>query len=72
MKELRWVCEVCGEPEEETKQIYESTDKLRIINRLLRLGDDYGFIKVNLSSQANEIILRIQVPVGGLRIRGFA
>jgi hypothetical protein len=62
MKELSWVCEDCGEPDEEVKQVYEPTDRIRIINRLLNLSRDYDFISVSLSSQPNEIVVRIQVP----------
>lgn len=50
------------EPEEEVKQVYEPTDRTRIINRLLNLSKDYDFINVSLSSQPNEIVVRIQVP----------
>jgi hypothetical protein len=61
-KELTWVCELCGENTVEVKQAYEPTDRLRIIKRLLRFTDDYDFIKIRISSQPNEILVRIQVP----------
>jgi hypothetical protein len=57
-----WACETCGFNEEEIKTVQEPTDKIRIINRLLGLGDDYDFIKVDLSSRANDIILRVRTP----------
>lgn len=61
-KQLEWVCEGCGNMEEEVKQIFEPTDKLRIILRLLRLPADYDFVKLDLSSRADEILVRIRVP----------
>jgi hypothetical protein len=62
VKMMQWICDSCGNAEEETKVVYEPTDKIRIINRLLRLGDDYDFIRVSLASRPNEILLRIQTP----------
>lgn len=62
LKTMQWICECCGKPEEEAKVVYEPTDKIRIINRLLRLGDDYDFIKVSLASRPNEILVRIETP----------
>jgi hypothetical protein len=59
LKRMEWICEICGNMEEERKIVYEPTDKIRIISRLLRLGDDYDFVNVNLSSQPNEIVVRI-------------
>jgi hypothetical protein len=48
--------------EEEVKQVYEPTDKVRIINRLLRIPEDYDFIKMRIESLPDEIVLRIKVP----------
>jgi C4-type Zn-finger protein len=42
---MSWVCEDCGFNEEEVKTVYEPSDKVRIINQLLVLGDDYDFIR---------------------------
>jgi hypothetical protein len=61
-KELTWFCEACGQTSVEVKQVYEPTDRLRIIKRLLRFSDDYDFIKMSISSQPNEILVRIQLP----------
>jgi hypothetical protein len=52
---MQWMRETCTNVEEEIKQIFEPTDKLTIINRLLRLPEDYYFIKVQLSSLPNEV-----------------
>lgn len=61
-KRLEWICETCGNMEEEVKQVYEPTDKVRIINRLLRIPEDYDFIKMRIESLPDEIVLRIKVP----------
>jgi hypothetical protein len=61
-KEMQWICETCTNVEEEIKQIFEPTDKLRIINRPLRLPEDYDFITVQFSSLPNEVLVSIQFP----------
>ena len=62
IKRMEWICDDCTNLEEEFKQVYEPTDKLRIINRLLKLPDDYDFIRVQLSSLPNEVLVSIQFP----------
>jgi hypothetical protein len=64
---MEWICEICGNMEEDVKQVYEPTEKVRIINRLLRLGDDYDFINVNLSSQPNQQALRDKGYIMGVK-----
>lgn len=59
---MEWICDSCENLEVEVKQVFEPTDRVRIVNRLLNLSDDYDFLKVTLSSQPEEIIVRIRVP----------
>ncbi len=62
IKELTWICELCDTIVVEAKEVVEPTDKARIFNRLLKLGDDYDVLEMQLSSHPNEIILRIRLP----------
>lgn len=61
-KRMEWICETCTKVEEEIKQVYVPTDKTRIVNRLLRLGDDYDLRSVKIESSPDEIILRVKLP----------
>jgi len=62
IKELTWICDICQEVSVERKIVYEPSDRLRIINRLQRLGEDYDFIKMSVCSQPDQILVRIKVP----------
>jgi hypothetical protein len=61
-KRIEWICESCENLEEEVKQIFEPTDHLRIIKRLLTISEDYDFLKMKISSHPDEIVVRIRVP----------
>jgi len=61
-REKEWYCTQCDNIDKESKQVTEPTDKQRIFNRLLRLGQDYDIQNLNIGSGPNEIVLRVRLP----------
>lgn len=62
IREKEWYCTQCDNIEKEKKQVTEPTDRQRILNRLLRLTEDYDMVKTTIESTPDEIVLRVRVP----------
>jgi hypothetical protein len=62
IREQEWYCTQCDHIEHVVKEVTEPTDKQRIMNRLLRLGEDYDIPILSIESKANELLLRVRLP----------
>jgi len=62
VKHMSWACERCGESYEELKEVPEPTERLMLIIRLLKVGEDYDVKNVSIQSHGNRVILTVEFP----------
>jgi len=62
LKHMFWACERCGESSEELKEVPEPTERLMLIKRLLKVGEDYDVKSVSIQSDGNRVILTVEFP----------
>ncbi len=62
LKHIEWVCDWCGNCEDEVKEIPEPTDKTKIVKRLLSIKEDYDVLGFTLNSEPNVISIKIRLP----------
>ncbi len=63
IKRIEWLCDWCGNNEEEVKETLQPTQRIMILKRLLNLPEDYDVLGFTLSSEANNVIsLKIRLP----------
>lgn len=61
-KECFWVCTVCLERTEESRELPEKTERLMLMERLIRLTEDYEFKNASIQSLGSKIIFTVQFP----------
>ena len=61
LKKSYWVCPVCLTETELVKSQPMPSDKVKIINRLLRMQGDYAIESMNIESQPQKLIIEISV-----------
>ena len=62
IKRIEWLCDWCGNCEEEVKETVQPTERTMIVKRLLSLPEDYDVLGFTLSSEANVISIKIRLP----------
>ncbi len=61
-RETFWVCTVCHERIEEAKEIPEKTERLMVVERLIRLTEDYELKNAFIEAQGNRLTFSIEFP----------
>lgn len=61
IKKSYWICPTCLTESEEVKNQLLPGDKVKIINRLLRMPEDYAIQSMNISSQAKKLVIEITI-----------
>jgi len=61
LKKSYWICPACLSETEEVKNQPLPGDKVRIINRLLRMQEDYAIHSMNISSYPEKLVIEIIV-----------
>ncbi len=61
LKESYWICSDCVKESNETKVQLLPTDKVKIINRLLRMQDDYAIRSMKIASTPEGLFVKITV-----------
>lgn len=61
LKKSYWVCPVCLTETEEIKNQLMPGDKVKIINRLLRMQGDYAIESMSICSQPEKLVVEITV-----------
>ena len=61
VKRCYWICQVCVSETEEVKIQQLPSDKVKIINRLLRMQGDYAIQSMIISSQAEKLVVEITI-----------
>lgn len=61
VKKSYWICSVCIRESEEVKVQPLPGDKVRIINRLLKMQDDYAIQSMKIASRSERLIVEIRV-----------
>jgi len=61
LKESYWICSLCLTEVEEVKVQPIPGDKVQIINRLLRMQDDYAIRSMKIASRSERLIVEISV-----------
>ncbi len=61
VKRSYWVCPTCFAETEEVKTQLLPSDKVRIIDRLLRMQGDYSILSMNISSRPERLLVEITV-----------
>ena len=61
LKKSYWICSSCVTEVEELKVQPIPGDKIRIMNRLLRMQDDYAITSMKISSQPEKLVIEITV-----------
>jgi len=61
-REMFWVCTICLERNEEVKEIPEKTERLMVVERLMRLTDDYELKHASIEAQGNRLVFTIEFP----------
>jgi hypothetical protein len=62
IKRIEWLCDWCGNYEEEVKETVQPTERTMIVKQLLSLPEDYDVLGFTLSSEANVISIKIRLP----------
>lgn len=62
IKRIEWVCDWCGNYEEEIKETPAPNDKAMIVKRLLSIQDDYDVLGFTLTSEPSVISIKIRLP----------
>lgn len=62
LKTIEWLCDLCDNYEAEVKEVLEVTDKAMIMNRLMRIPDDYDVLGFSITSEADGISFKIRLP----------
>jgi hypothetical protein len=61
LKKSYWICSSCVTEAEELKVQPIPGDKIRIMNRLLRMQDDYAITSMKIVSQPEKLVIEITV-----------
>lgn len=61
VKRSYWVCPACLTDTEDVKVQPLPGDKLKIINRLLKMQGDYAIHSMNISSQPEKLVIEITI-----------
>jgi hypothetical protein len=61
LKKSYWICSTCVSETEELKVQPIPGDKIRIVNRLLRMQDDYAITSMKIASQPERLVVEITV-----------
>ena len=61
IKRSYWVCPICVTEMEEVKVQPLPGDKVKIINRLLKMQEDYAIHSMNISSQPEKLVVEITI-----------
>jgi hypothetical protein len=61
IKKSYWVCPLCLTEAEETRAQRLPSDKVKIIDRILRMQDDYAIQAMNISSHPEKLVIEITV-----------
>jgi hypothetical protein len=61
IKKSYWVCPTCLTESEELKNELLPGDKVKIINRMLRMQEDYAIQSMNISSQPEKLVIEITI-----------
>jgi hypothetical protein len=61
IKNSYWVCPTCLTETEEVKNQLLPGDKVKIINRLLRMQEDYAIQSMAISSQPEKLVIEITI-----------
>jgi hypothetical protein len=61
IKKSHWVCPTCVTEIEEVKVQPLPGDKVKIINRLLKMQGDYAIRSMNISSQPEKLVIEITI-----------
>jgi hypothetical protein len=62
LKTTEWLYERCDHNEAEVKEVLEVTDKAMIMNRLMRILEDYDVLGYSITSEADGITFKIRLP----------
>jgi len=65
VKKSYWICSACVSESKEVKVQPLPGDKVRIINRLLRMQDDYAIRSMKITSRSEGLIIKIAVDDSG-------
>jgi len=61
LKMSYWICPSCLTETEEVKVQPIPSDKVRIINRLLRMQEDYSITSMSIASEPEKLVVEITV-----------
>jgi hypothetical protein len=61
LKKSYWICPICLTETEEAKNQPLPGDKVRIINRILRMQEDYAIRSMSISSYPEKLVIEIAV-----------
>jgi hypothetical protein len=61
IKKSNWVCPACLTDTEDVKVQPLPSDKVRIINRVLKMQDDYAIQSMRISSQPEKLVVEITI-----------
>jgi hypothetical protein len=61
IKKSSWVCPTCLRETEEVKVQVLPGDKVKIINRLLHMQNDFAIQSMNITSQPEKLVVEIRV-----------
>jgi len=59
---MYWNCMNCGQPSEESKEVPEPTERVILVKRLLKVGEDYDVKGVKIESDANTVTVKVEFP----------
>lgn len=61
LKKSYWICSICVTEAEELKVQPIPSDKVRIMNRLLRMQEDYAITSMKIASRSEGLVIEITV-----------
>ena len=59
LKTFRWVCSRCDTEKEETREVLVPSSRARLIDRMLRMREDYGIRSMSLLADKKKLTIHI-------------
>ncbi len=61
IKRMLWVCSVCTSETEEVREVPPMSDRTKIIQRVLRMHEDYSIESMNIACEPEKLVIEIRI-----------
>jgi len=61
VKRMLWACSVCTAETEEVREVPPVSDRTRIIQRVLRMQEDYPIQSMNIACEPEKLVIEMRI-----------